>query len=1022
VEAAYDIPPDAWYFNENGARTMPFAVLLEAALQPCGWLATSVGCPLLAAQEVFFRNLDGTAVQHRELTPESGRLTTRATLTSVSILGPMTLVNFDVSCEAGGESIITLKTGFGFFPEAALANQVGLPMTPAERSQATQPGTIDLDLASRPASLFGGTARLADGKLLMLDRITGHWPDAGRAGLGIIRGTKAVDPREWFFKAHFFQDPVQPGSLGVEALLQLLQAAMLRDGMAEGIPGARFEPLALGQETVWRYRGQVVPRNQTITTVVEVLERGRDERGAYAIAEGVLLVDGRKIYHLPRFGMRIVPGAEPPPDRRSHAEERFLDPARDTWLVDHCPTYVIPVVPMMVTVDILADAASRVAGGRLVVGLHGLKLRGWIAFPDGPRRLRIEAERDDAGRVTLRLLAWREARVAAMSRFDVVATATAELADAWPDAPAPWPAISGGVQVHGPARDMYDAGGTFHGPSFRRIMSLHWEAGEGSAVIDADPGSVPSLLLNPLLLDSTAQAIVSDTIGRLDTSLPADMVCFPSELERIVLHGPAPSSGAVRAALRYHGRRAEDPRFLRFGVQIIEGGRVWAELDLTEVMFRKGRLVGASATDRRDLALRRRPVPGMTISTLAGGTTLATTDDVGGADWFPGTVGRIYGIDATEPAALRRMVAVKDHMATSWGVHPSTVTLDGSTARSAALPFLSRPLAIRDTADATHVADAGPDTMDRQALADFWMPGLGGPRNAIIQVLDELCALFLRQLRLDDPAGIAAIHGRPVLLLGNHQVHLESVMFSELIAPVLGSKVVTVSRTEHRTSWIGATATLAAGFPGAGPHEPIVFFDRADPADMLRLLADYRTRLLPQGRSLMVHVTGEVALSCREAVTRVSSVLLDLAVDCGLPIVPVRFMGALPVAPLQQTVTFPAGFSRQDIALGAPIMPDELQGLRLVERGRRVIDAINGIAPEPSREAPLPPRPELAARVGARMAAGQAEVTAVLAKAMDAVAMREPALAAFARGEVPAGWHGAELEWGQAFIGWLRGG
>jgi 3-hydroxymyristoyl/3-hydroxydecanoyl-(acyl carrier protein) dehydratase len=36
-----------------------------------------------------------------------------------------------------------------------------------------------------------------------------------------------VDPAEWFFKAHFFQDPVQPGSLGIEALIQLLQWLMI---------------------------------------------------------------------------------------------------------------------------------------------------------------------------------------------------------------------------------------------------------------------------------------------------------------------------------------------------------------------------------------------------------------------------------------------------------------------------------------------------------------------------------------------------------------------------------------------------------------------------------------------------------------------------------------------------------------------------------------------------------------------------------------------------------------------------
>jgi hypothetical protein len=35
-------PAQAWYFEQNGAPAMPFAVLMEVALQPCGWLATTV--------------------------------------------------------------------------------------------------------------------------------------------------------------------------------------------------------------------------------------------------------------------------------------------------------------------------------------------------------------------------------------------------------------------------------------------------------------------------------------------------------------------------------------------------------------------------------------------------------------------------------------------------------------------------------------------------------------------------------------------------------------------------------------------------------------------------------------------------------------------------------------------------------------------------------------------------------------------------------------------------------------------
>src|SRR5262249_52256610 len=43
VQVEYDLPDAEWYFEQNGSSTMPFCVLLEAALQPCGWLALYVG-------------------------------------------------------------------------------------------------------------------------------------------------------------------------------------------------------------------------------------------------------------------------------------------------------------------------------------------------------------------------------------------------------------------------------------------------------------------------------------------------------------------------------------------------------------------------------------------------------------------------------------------------------------------------------------------------------------------------------------------------------------------------------------------------------------------------------------------------------------------------------------------------------------------------------------------------------------------------------------------------------------------
>ncbi len=91
--------------------------------------------------------------------------------------------------------------------------------------------------------------------LRMVDRIDAFVPDGGPHGLGLVVGTIAVDPDAWFFKAHFYQDPVWPGSLGLESFLQLLKFAAWKrwgDGPVNG-----WQTVALNRPHSWVYRGQV---------------------------------------------------------------------------------------------------------------------------------------------------------------------------------------------------------------------------------------------------------------------------------------------------------------------------------------------------------------------------------------------------------------------------------------------------------------------------------------------------------------------------------------------------------------------------------------------------------------------------------------------------------------------------------------------------------------------------------------------------------------------------------------------
>jgi FabA-like domain len=92
----------------------------------------------------------------------------------------------------------------------------------------------------------------------------------------------------------------------------LLQWYLMERGATACLPSSRFEPIMTGQPLTWKYRGQVQPTDGQLTVELEITAAGQDDHGRYALADGWLWVDGRRIYHVAGLGMRVVPGDEPP--------------------------------------------------------------------------------------------------------------------------------------------------------------------------------------------------------------------------------------------------------------------------------------------------------------------------------------------------------------------------------------------------------------------------------------------------------------------------------------------------------------------------------------------------------------------------------------------------------------------------------------------------------------------------------------------------------------------------------------
>jgi 3-hydroxymyristoyl/3-hydroxydecanoyl-(acyl carrier protein) dehydratase len=311
--AEYDVPVDAWYLRDNSFPDIPISVWMEIALQPCGMLLAHLSPILLhPQQEYIFRNLDGEARLLDRMDVRAKTITTRVVLLKTIISGNMFIHTLSFALNCGGVPLFEGSSTFGFFPPESLAVQTGLDGGKETVPLLLIPGGSGLEGEAVKASYFrlvpvgNPFRRLPEGKMDLIEDAF-FASQGGRYGKGYIFARRTNDPSSWFYRNHFFQDPVMPGSLGVEAIYQSMQAYLLNRIMGKNMVMPRFD-LVNRETLVWKYRGQILPVTKEMQLEAHIVDLHETQDGVVLIADASLWGDSIRIYDVKRAAIRLVEG------------------------------------------------------------------------------------------------------------------------------------------------------------------------------------------------------------------------------------------------------------------------------------------------------------------------------------------------------------------------------------------------------------------------------------------------------------------------------------------------------------------------------------------------------------------------------------------------------------------------------------------------------------------------------------------------------------------------------------------
>jgi len=287
----FNLPAQDWYLNSQDTA-LPYVSLMELALQPCGFLSAYMGSiKNMSTLDLYFRNLDGEGKLLIWPSISGQTITNRVELLSASRLKNVIIQEYSFELALKGKPFYKGKSSFGYFTQPMLVNQSGLDGT-----QKTAPWKTTNSDSGRWVEINSEPAESLNSELPGLPEINQLWisTEGGLFQKGYLFTKQQIPSNSWFYQSHFYQDPVMPGSLGVETMAQ----ALIQSAPIWGISKTQRWRIKPGQKTTWKYRGQITSAVNEITIDLHIKEIIPGARGWQIISDGNLWKGNVRIYQI----------------------------------------------------------------------------------------------------------------------------------------------------------------------------------------------------------------------------------------------------------------------------------------------------------------------------------------------------------------------------------------------------------------------------------------------------------------------------------------------------------------------------------------------------------------------------------------------------------------------------------------------------------------------------------------------------------------------------------------------------